>query len=276
MTPRTAIALLALAGLTFAACGSDDPGTIPEPVDDTAAGSGDDVSGGALSAEDLAGMGFVASEVTGHELVDGSEITMNFLDDSVSVNAGCNTMNGGFEIADGTFTARQFAATMMACEQPLMDQDMWLSEFLSSSPAIALDGSTLTLTGDDATITLDGIEPTALVGTTWTVTGTVATEAVSSVPMNSTASITIADDGRVAVDAGCNTGSGSVEVTDDTLTFGPIGITKMMCPPEQMDLEAAVLGVLQGGVAYEVSGSNLSLRSGTGAGEIGLELTAET
>ena len=45
-------------------------------------------------------------DVTGHELVDGSEITMDFLDDAVSVNAGCNTMNGRFEIADGTFTVR--------------------------------------------------------------------------------------------------------------------------------------------------------------------------
>lgn len=258
MAPRTTIALLALAGLTFAACGSDD-----------SAASSD------LSAEDLSGKGFASSEVTGYDLVEGSEITMSFLDDGVSVNAGCNTMNGGFEITDGAFTASQFAATMMACEQPLMDQDMWLSEFLSSSPAIALDGSTLTLTGDDATITLAEVEPAALVGTTWTVTGTVATEAVSTVPMESTASITIADDGMVAVNAGCNTGSGSVEVADDTLTFGPIAITKMMCPPEQMDLEAAVLGVLQGEGSYEISGDTLSLRSGTGADEIGLELTAE-
>ena len=50
--------------------------------------------------------------------------------------------------------------------------------------------------------------------------------------MDSTASITIADDGTVAVNTGCNTGSGSVEVTDTTLTFGPIRITKMACPPE--------------------------------------------
>ena len=258
MTTRTAIALLALAGLTLAACGSDD-----------SAASSD------LSAEDLSGKGFASSEVTGHDLVEGSEITMSFLDDRVSVNAGCNTMNGGFEIADGAFTASQFAATMMACEQPLMDQDMWLSEFLSSSPAIALDGSTLTLTGADATITLDEIEPAALVGTTWKVTGTVANEAVSGVAMDSTASITIVDDGTVSVNTGCNTGSGSVEVADDALTFGPIAITLIGCEPELAELEATVIGVLQGEVSYEISGDTLSLRSGTGADEIGLELTAE-
>jgi heat shock protein HslJ len=262
MTPRTAIALLALAGLTFAACGSDDDGAASD-------------SSSAPTAEDLSGRGFVSSDVTGYDLVDGSEITMNFLDDAVSVNAGCNTMNGGYEITDGAFVAGQFAMTMMACDDPLMAQDTWLSEFLASSPSISLDGSTLSFSGDDVTITLDEIEPAALVGTTWTVTGTVANEAVSSVPMDSTASITIADDGTVAVDTGCNTGSGSVEVGDDTLTFGPIAITMRACADEAVNqLEASMLAVLQGEVAYEISGDTLSLRSGEGADQVGLELTA--
>lgn len=260
MTPRTAIALLALAGLTLAACGNDDDGAAE--------------STGTPTAEDLSGRGFVSSDVTGYDLVDGSEITMNFLDDAVSVNAGCNSMNGGYEIADGEFVVGQFAMTMMACDDPLMEQDTWLSEFLASSPSISLDGSTLSFSGDDVTITLEEIESAALIGTAWTVTGTVANEAVSSVPMDSAASITIADDGTVAVNTGCNTGSGSVEVGDDTLTFGPIAITKMACPPEQTALETSVLAVLQGEVAYEINGSNLSLRSGDGTDQVGLELTA--
>jgi len=274
MTPRTAIALLALAGLTFAACGSDDPGTSPDPVDGTTAGSGDGGSDETVTAATLAGMGFASSSVTGYDLVEGSEITMNFLDDSVSVDAGCNIMNGGFEIADGAFTASQLASSKMACEQPLMDQDILLSEFLASSPAIALDGSTLTLTGEVATITLDEIEPAALVGTTWTITGTGTTEAISSVPTDSAASITIADDGSIAVNTGCNTGAGSVEVTDTSLKFGPIDSTLIGCEPELADLEASVLAVLQGEVTYEIEGDTLSLRSGEGADAIGLDLTA--
>jgi len=274
MTPRTAIALLALAGMGFAACGSDDPGTTPDPVDGTAAGSGDGGSDGPVTAADLAGMGFASSTVTGYDLVEGSEITMNFLDDRVSVRAGCNIMNGSFEIADGAFTASQLTSTETACEQPLMDQDMRVSEFLSSSPAIALAGSTLTLTGDDATITLDEIEPAALVGTTWTVTGTVTAEAISSVPTDSAASITIADDGSVAVNTSCNGGSGSVEITDTTLVFGPIASTLIGCEPEVAALEASVLAVLQGEVTYEIEGDTLSLRSDEGADAIGLDLTA--
>ena len=218
MTPRLAIALLALTGLALAACGSDDPGTEPDPVDDTAADSDDGGSAATVTTADLAGMGFASSTVTGYDLVEGSEITMNFLDDRVSVDAGCNIMNGGFEIADGAFTASQLASTMMACEQPLMDQDMWVGAFRSSSPTIALAGSTLTLTG-------------------------------------------------------CNTGGGSVEITDTTLVFGPIASTLIGCEPEVAALEGSVLAVLQGEVAYEITGDTLSLRSGEGADAIGLTAT---
>ncbi len=258
MTPRAAIALLALAGLTFAACGSDDDGA----------------ASGGLTAADLDGRTFVSTEVTGYDLVEGTAINMTFLADAMSVSGGCNSMNGGFEIGDGVLTAGPFAATMMACEQALMDQDTWLNEFLSSLPTIELVDETLTLAGGDTTITLDELQPSALVDTTWTVTGTVANEAVSSVPMDSTASIMIAPDDSVSVNTGCNTGSGTVEISDTTLTFGPIAITKKACPPEQTALETSVLSVLQGEVTYEIDGSNLSLRSGDGADAIGLELTA--
>jgi heat shock protein HslJ len=216
----------------------------------------------------------VSTEVTGYDLVEGTEINMTFLADSMSVSSGCNSMTGGFEIDEDVLTAGPFAATMMACEQPLMDQDTWLSEFLSSLPTIALDGETLTLAGGDTTITLDELQPSELVDTTWTVTGTVANEAVSSVPADSTASIMIAPDDSVSVDTGCNTGSGIVEITDTTLTFGPIAITKKACPPELTALENSVLSVLQGEVTYTIDGDTLSLRSGDGADEIGLELTA--
>ena len=256
MIPRTAIALLALAGLTLAACGSDDDAT----------------SG---STGNLSGRGFVSSAVTGHDLVEGSEITMRFLDGSVSVNAGCNTMNGGYEIVDGVFVAGEFAMTMMACDDALMAQDTWLGEFLSSSPAIALEEPTLSFSGDGVVVTLAAIEPTALVGTTWSVTGTVIDEGVSSVPMESTASITIADDGTVTVDTGCNTGSGSVDVGDDTISFGMLATTERACLDEAVNrLEATMLAVLQGEVTYEIDGTRMSLRSTTGSDVIGLELTA--
>lgn len=265
MRSRTALALLALAGLTIAACGSDDSSATS---DDTAP-----APGGAVTAEELDGRTFVSTEVIGYDLVDGTEVNITFLANSMNVTGGCNSMNGGFVIGE-VLTAGPFASTMMACDQALMDQDVWLDEFLSSLPTIALDDGTLTIANADTTMILEELQPSELVDTTWLVTGTVANQGVSTVPVDSTASMLIAPDGVVTVDTGCNTGSGDVTITDDTLTFGPIAITRMACAPELMELEASVLGVLQGDVTYEINGDSLSLRTGDGADEIGLELTA--
>jgi heat shock protein HslJ len=166
------------------------------------------------------------------------------------------------------------ASTMMACSDELMAQDTWLSAFLSSGPAIALDGDTLTLTGDDATLALAAVQPAELEGSMWSVTGIVANDAVSSLPMDAEASITITD-GQAAIRTGCNSGSTSVEITDATITFGPIALTKMACADESFNqLENHVLAVLDGEVTYEISGDSMSLRNETADGRPGLELSA--
>lgn len=266
MIPRTAITLLALAGLMLAACGSDDDAPA---ADDTLPGAG-----AAPTTADMDGQTFESTDVTGHDLVADSSIDLDFRDDRLSANAGCNTMSSGYSItAEGTLEVDAMAATMIACADELMAQDTWLSEFLTSGPQIALDGTDLTLTGADATIVLAAVQPAPLEGTTWTITSTVANEAVSSIPLDAEPSLTITD-GQAAVDTGCNRGSGAVEVADATLTFGPLATTKMACSPELNELEATVLAVLQGEVSYEIDGNSLSLRSGDGADEIGLELTA--
>jgi heat shock protein HslJ len=263
MIPRTAIALLALSALALAACGSDD--------DSPAADDSLPAVGSAPAVDDLTDRSFESTTVTGHELVADTTIELVFLADSVAARAGCNSMNGGYEIVDGNLQVDVMASTMMACDDALMDQDSWLSEFLTSGPAITLAGDTLTLSGDDATLTLDAVQPAELEGTAWTITGTVANEAVSSLPLDAEASITITD-GQAAIRTGCNSGSTSVEISDTTITFGPIALTKMACSPELTELEAHVLAVLDGEVTYDISGDALSLRNGDG--EVGLELAA--
>jgi heat shock protein HslJ len=183
-------------------------------------------------------------------------------------------MSGGYSIADGTLEIGVMASTMMACADDLMAQDDWLSQFLSSGPAITLDGDTLTLAADDSTLTLSAVQPAELEGTTWNVTGIVANEAVSSLPLDAEASITITD-GQATISTGCNSGSTSVEITDTTITFGPIALTKMACSPELNDLEASVLVVLDGEVTYEISGDSLILTNEAADGQPGLQLTAE-
>jgi heat shock protein HslJ len=101
-----------------------------------------------------------------------------------------------------------------------------------------------------------------------------ATEAISPVPADAEASLTITD-GQAAIQTGCNSGSTSVEITDTTMTFGPVALTMMACADDLMALEASVIAVLDGEVTYEVTGDTLSIRKDAADGEIGLEYTAQ-
>lgn len=255
MIPRTALALLAVSALALAACGSD----------------GGSTSGSAPTADELAGQAFVSTDVTGYDLFPDSEIEIGFEADTIAARAGCNSMTGGYSITDGALEVGAMAATMMACDDALMAQDTWLSEFLTAGPEISLDGETLTLTGADATITLAAVQPTALEGTTWVASGTVANEAITASVVVSQATMRITD-GQAQINTGCNTGSASVEITDTTMTFGPMALTMKACEPDLSELEASVVQVLDGEVTYEINGDNLSIRK---AGEIGLEFTAQ-
>ena len=156
-----------------------------------------------------------------------------------------------------------------------MQQDTWISALVSSDPTFTLAGDTLTITGSDAqVVTLVAVADEPLEAVRWVVDGLLANEGVSTVPIGAEASITITD-GTAAVEAGCNTGSASVTITDATITFGPLMLTRMACPEPQTTLENAVVAVLEGDVAYTIDGDTLRLRRTTEAGEIGLNLSAD-
>jgi heat shock protein HslJ len=95
---------------------------------------------------------------------------------------------------------------------------------------------------------------------------------VSSVPGGAEASITITE-GRADVEAGCNQGGAQVEIGDGSVTFGPLGLTKMACDADRMALEQAVSAALSGRLAFTIDADRLTLISPTGTG---LVLRAES
>ena len=72
------------------------------------------------------------------------------------------------------------------------------------------------------------------------------------------------EDGQANVDTSCNSATTSVEVTETTLTFGPMATTLMFC--EWHDLETAVVTTLSGEVEYEIEADRLSIRHPDGSG----------
>ena len=225
-----------------------------------------------LTAADLDGNTYIVTGVQGHDLVKGSAITLRFDAGSLGISAGCNQMGGGYTITDGKLTVGAMMSTEMACEEPLMAQDQWIAASVSGA-LVTLEGDTLTLAKDGVTVTATDKEVAKpdlpVEGTVWMVEGLVSNQAVSSMPSGVEASLVFAD-GKVAVDAGCNSGSGAAEVGETTITFGPIATTKMFCEGAAGEVEQQVLGVLSGEVAYAVDSDALQLRGAGG----GLDLRA--
>ncbi|WP_402465392.1 META domain-containing protein [Isoptericola aurantiacus] len=108
------------------------------------------------SGTDVAGKTFVSTDVTGHELAEGSQIVVAFTEDAVGARPGCNSMSAPATWDDGTLQlTAALSSTKMACPDALLDQDAWFGDLLGAGPTLELDGQTLTITGPEATVVLD-------------------------------------------------------------------------------------------------------------------------
>jgi adhesin HecA-like repeat protein len=240
------------AGASAPAVGTDPPGT--------------------TARAGLEGRTFLATEAFARVLVPESKVRLSFRDGQIGASGGCNSMGGPYAIEGDRLVVRQLAMTEMACEAALMDQDAWLADLLDGA-TIRLEGDTLTLAKPAVGLTLVDREVAdpdrPLAGTRWVVDGLMEGDAISSVPAGVVAALTFSA-GRVDVEAGCNRGGGAVSVTDATLTFGPIALTKMACEGSAMEVERLVSEVLSGAVGYTIEAGTLTLD----AGVVGLTLRA--
>lgn len=77
--------------------------------------------------------------------VEGTTVRLEFVDDRISAEAGCNRLFGTVDTSQGRITIDSLGSTRMACPEALMEQDRWLSEFLTSTPRWSRDDGTMTL-----------------------------------------------------------------------------------------------------------------------------------
>lgn len=231
---------------------------------------------------DLVGQTFLSNDVkvndTSYPLVKGSQLRLSFEDAAIGASAGCNSMSGDARWSTGTLLidGQSLAMTEMGCDEPLMQQDTWFADILTSKPTLLQDSTTLTLTSGDTIIVFTNEEvvvpDASLAGTAWQLDSIVAGDAASSVPEGVVSTLSFSEDGKLMVSPGCNTGGGSYTATEATLTIGPIAMTAKGCPPPASDVEADVTGLLQGDVSYSIDGSTLVLTAQkvTGSGATAL------
>lgn len=144
MLNRSAVAFLVGVLSLFALSGCSDP---------------DESASSAKEPVELAGQTFTSDTVTGHDLVEGSQIQLSFQDDRLAVNAGCNNMSGAYTYADGNLAWDGPAiSTKMACDQGLMDQDQWLNTLFEDGVETSSEGADLVLTSGDVTMEFSKVD----------------------------------------------------------------------------------------------------------------------
>ncbi len=214
----------------------------------------------------VVGRAFAAQSAVGFDLPSASNLVITFDDGQLGVSGGCNLIGGAYTIDGNVLKAPEgFMQTEMACDEPLMQLDTDVVALLSASPTLSADGDVLTITGPSSSLTLSLQQPPAdlpLEGTVWTVTSLVDGDAVSG--GFSVAPTIQFVDGSAQVFTGCNRGSAKVTVADTAIEFGPMGLTKMACQGDAMQVEAAVVAVLQGSVDYRIEGATLELIGANG------------
>jgi len=160
-------------------------------------------------------------------------------DTKVVMKADCNTGNGGYVARGNSLRISAMAMTRMACAPG--SQGSLFAQSVSSARKYRLvgDNSLSIEVANGATLTfVRALSPSVglgLEGTKWNWLGTqTGTEKiVASTPIKYSLDFKTAT--TVTVRADCNTGSGSYKLEGDHITFGPMAMTMMACPPGTQD-----------------------------------------
>ncbi len=104
----------------------------------------------------LAGAEWTVFEIGGVATTPGSKVTMQFEDGRVFGAASCNRFMGGYTVAEDGLSIQmsQMASTMMACPDPLMQQEGAFLAVLGAvkSYTVGADGTLMLKTADGQTI----------------------------------------------------------------------------------------------------------------------------
>ena len=238
---------------------------------------GADAAAGAADPAALIGRTFVSTEVTGTPIPGDGPLVVEFPQPGrIAATAGCNRAVGDVNLADGVMRTDRLASTMMACPPPKDGADAWLSGLFDTDPQWSVDGDVLTLTGDAVTVSLTDkkiVDPDRpLTGTEWVATTLYTADAstTSTALETSAPTLTVSESGSVSGSTGCNRFTGTAQVGDGTLTFGPLGTTRMACPdPEVTAIENHVLAVLAGETTYEIDAATMRITAPNGVDGLG-------
>lgn len=227
------------------------------------------------SNDPLAGSTWILTELNGEPLVPGSQITAQFNEVSVvSGSSGCNNYTAAYEV-DGsniTFNMSPAATTLMNCPEPIMEQETSYLEALAVIETFEISEEQLTLyDANGNAVAVFSVVSQELAGTSWQVVSyNNGAGGVVSVANETQITANFAEDGQLAGNAGCNDYFGPYETEDNSITMGPFGTTRKLCPDPVIEQESQYLAALESAATYEFDGVTLNMRTADGAAAVNM------
>lgn len=231
--------------------------------------------------DQLAGRKFIATSVTGHELVPKSTVSIEFGGDgTVALSAGCNSTMGSNPHWIGSHLALTSVGwTETGCAPELSDEQDWWGDLLQAGVDLHLEGDTLRLSTPTETVTMTDrrvVDPDRpLQGTTWVQQGTFNADTWSGTLIAGTLHI---GDGRIDYSDGLNNYSGptgpnahltigadTVQVSGDFTASGAGCQSGHTCTVD--------MSLLTRDFNYQITANTLTV---TGPDGSGLDFVAET
>jgi len=216
---------------------------------------------------DLTGKVWVLTDLGGKPPIQDTAITIEFTAaGQLGGSAGCNNYNGSYTTSGSSITIKpNIATTMMACEQPVMDQEAAYLKALPTAKSFSVKADQLTLSdAAGKAIAAYKAQSQSLSGTSWNVISyNNGKQAVVSVMAGTDLTAVFGSDGNLSGNSGCNTYNGPYKVDGNKITIGPLASTMMACadPAGVMDQEAQFLAALSSAATYRVEGSLMELRT---------------
>lgn len=158
-------------------------------------------------------------------------MTLNFEENRVNGNGGCNTYSGMFSFKDNIFSAPHVAATMMACPDDNRESDFFA--MLAGPNAVKVINGVLTFMKDGLTVAefVKGID-TAMLSGVW-ILESIAGEDMDELFTMKERQATLEFDteaGRIKGNAGCNNYGAQYTINSTLIEVGGIMSTRMACP----------------------------------------------
>jgi heat shock protein HslJ len=222
-------------------------------------------------SQDLTGSIWLLSELNGAEPIAGITITAQFDQEGrVSGTSGCNNYNTSYEMSGNQLTfSEPIALTMMACPEPVMEQEREYMEALAGAATFEVSGDQLILKNANGAELASFIAvDQSLGGTSWQVISyNNGKGGVTSLIIGTKITANFGEDNKLTGIGGCNSYFADYEIDGEKISIGPAGATEMAClePEGVMEQEQQYLAAIQTAATYKIEGLNMEMRTADGA-----------